>query len=144
MAEIDWFQSNKVLNYHNDIVLRTPTLYSGERIFLAAFRNPIDSFNSIMGIAYPEYGRKIPDCIGDLRLKANRNILATSNMSSLNGLFGIKQCSSMTNDENHNFGQLWAARTVHNCNLVEMPNSVIDLLEIGGNRSFNFVESLMP
>ena len=58
--------------------------------------------------------------------------------------FDYQQYSSMTNDENHNFRQLWAARTVNNCDLVEMPLSVTDLLFMGENRSFNFVESLMP
>ena len=59
MAEIDWLQQIKNRNYDEDIVLRMPSLSSGERIISAAFGNPIDSFNSIMGIAYPENGRKI-------------------------------------------------------------------------------------
>ena len=105
MAEIEWFQRYKHFNYHNERVLRTPSLTSRERILLAGFRIPIDSFNSIMGIVYPEYGRKIPDCIGDLRRNAFRNILAISNVSSLNGFFGLKSIASMNNDENHNSGQ---------------------------------------
>ena len=87
MAEIEWFQRYKALNYHSDIVLRTP--------ILAGFKVPVDSFNSIMGIAYPEYGRIIPDCIEDLRRNALRNILAMSNVRSLNGLFGLKSCASI-------------------------------------------------
>ena len=50
----------------------------------------------------------------------------------------------MNNDQNHNSGQLWAARTVNNYDLGEMPLFVTDLLFMGENRSFNFVESLMP
>ena len=128
MAEIEWFQSYKALNYHSDIVLRTPSCTSGERIFLAGFRVPIDSFNSIMDTAYPEYGRTIPDCIEDLRRNALRNILAINNVCSLNGLFGLKSYASMNNNQNHNSGQLWVARTVNNCDLVEMPLSVTDSL----------------
>ena len=51
MAEIAWLQKIKNRNYHKDIVLRMASSPSGERILLAAFRNTIDSFDSIMGIA---------------------------------------------------------------------------------------------
>jgi len=99
-------------------VLRTPTFTSGERILLAGFKVPFDSFNSIRGIAYPEYGRMIPDCIEDLCRNALRNILAINNDRSLNSLFGLKSCVSVNNDQNHNSGQLWAVCTVNNCDLV--------------------------
>ena len=39
---------------------------------------------------------------------------------------------------------MWAAHTVNNCELVEMPVSVTDLLFMGENRNFNFLESLKP
>ena len=38
--------------------------------------------------------------------------------------------------------QLWNARTVNNCNLVEMPLTVSHLLVAGEIRIFNFVESM--
>ena len=63
-------------------------------------------------------------------------------MRSLNGLYGLQQCSSY--GENHNLEQLWAARTINNWNLVEMPKSVIELLVTGEHRILNFEESLMP
>ena len=97
-----------------------------------------------MGIAFLEYGREIQDLMGDVRLKAMRNILTIKNVRSLNGLYGLQHCSSMTNDENHNFEQLWASRTVNNCNLVEMPKSVKELSVTGEHRILNFVESFMP
>jgi hypothetical protein len=50
----------------------------------------------------------------------------------------------MNYNQNLFFGQLWAARTVNNCDLVELPVSVTDLLFIGENRNFNFLESLKP
>ena len=50
----------------------------------------------------------------DLRLKATKNILMIYKVKSLNGLFGLKQLFSMTDDENVDFGQLWTARTVNN------------------------------
>ena len=61
----------------------------------------------------------------DLRLNAQRIILAIQTLISLNGL-------------------LWYARTVNNCNLVQLPHSVLDLLVMGENREFNFVESSNP
>ena len=56
MAE-EYYQSMKRLNYHNDLVLRTPTLTSGERMLMMANRDPLNSFNYILSIAYPK-GRK--------------------------------------------------------------------------------------
>ena len=144
MAETVWYQSMKRLNYHSDIVLRTPTLSSGERMLMMANTDPMNSFNSIMSTAYPEHGKKALDCIVDLRLKANRNILMIHEVKSLNGLFGLQQSFPMTDDVNVDFGQLWAARTVNNCNLVELPKSVSELLTMGDDRKFNFVESMMP
>ena len=144
MSENDWYQSMKRLNYRSDIVLRTPTLSSVERMLLMANTDPMDSFNSIMSTAYPEYGKKILDCMEDLRLKANRNILMIYEVKSLNGMFGLQQSFPMTDDVNVDFGQLWAARTGNNCNLVEIPTSVPDSLTMGDDRRFNFAESLMP
>ena len=72
---INTYQSMKRLNYHSDIVLRTPTLSSGERMLMMANTDPMNSFNSIMSTAYPEHGVKVLDWMEDLRVKANRNIL---------------------------------------------------------------------
>ena len=113
-------------------------------MLLMANTDPINSFNSIMSTEYPEYRRKILDCMEDLRLKANRNILMIYEVKILNSLFGLQQLFPITDDVNVDFGQLWAARTVNNCNLVEIPKSVSDLLTMGDDRRFNFVESMMP
>ena len=60
------------------------------------------------------------------------------------GLYGLQHCLPMSNDENDNFQQLWAARTVNSCNLVEMPKSVKKLLVMSEHRIFNFAELFMP
>ena len=143
MSEEGYYQSMKRINYHNDIVLRTPTFIPGERMLRMANKDPMNSFNCIMNLAYPKNEKKIPDCIEDLRHKANRNILIIHEVKSLNGLFGLQQSFPMTDDTNTDSGQLWAARTVNNCNLVDLPKSVSELLILGDDRRFNFVESMM-
>jgi len=143
MSEEGYYQSMKRLNFHSDIVLRTPTFIPGERMLRMANKDPMNSFNCIMNIAYPKNEKKTPDCIEDLRSKANRNILIIHEVESLNGLFGLQQSLPMTDDTNTDSGQLWAARTVNNCNLVELPKSVSELLTLGDDRRFNFVESMM-
>ena len=100
-------------------------------MLMMANTDPIDSFNSIMSTVYPEHGRIIPDYMEDLRLKANRNILMIYKLNKLNGLFGLQQLFPKTDDENVDFGQLWATRTANNCKLVEIPMSVFDLLALG-------------
>jgi hypothetical protein len=63
-------------------------------------------------------------------------------VKSLNGLFGL-QCFSFDTDTPRNeMLQLWNARTVNNCSLVEMPETVSHLLVAGEIRMFNFVESM--
>ena len=128
MSEEGYYQSMKRLNYHSDIVLRTPTLTSGERMLMMANKDPMNSFKCIMDIAYPKHKQKSPDCIEDLRLKANRNILIIHQVKSLNGLFGLQQSFPITDDTNTDFGQLWAARTVNNCNLVNLPICCFSIL----------------
>ena len=143
MSEEGYYQSMKRLNFHSDIVLRTPTFIPGERMLRMANKDPMNSFNCIMNTAYPKNEKKTPDCIEDLRSKANRNILIIHEVKSLNGLFGLQQSFPMTDDTNTDSGQLWAAQTVNNCNLVDFPNSVSELLTLGDDRRFNFVESMM-
>ena len=143
MSEEGYYQSMKRLNFHSDIVLRTPTFIPGERMLRMANKDPMNSFNCIMNIAYPKNEKKTPDCIEDLRSKANRNILIIHEVKSLNGLFGLQQSFPMTDDTNTDSGQLWAAWTVNNCNLVDLPKSVSELLTLGDDRRFNFVESMM-
>ena len=70
--------------------------------------------------------------------------MAIQTVRSLNGLFGLQCYSSNTDINQEETMQLWYARTVNNCNLVEMPLSVSDLLVLGENRVFNFVESFNP
>ena len=98
MSEEGYYQSMKRINYHNDIVLRTPTLTSGERMLKMANKDPMNSFNCIMNIAHPKPEKKAPDYFEDLRSKANRNILIIHEVKSLNGLFGLQQSFPMTDD----------------------------------------------
>ena len=142
MAE-EYYQSMKRLNYHNDLVLRTPTLTSGERMLMMANRDPLNSFNYILSIAYPKGRKDTTNFMDDLRQKANRNISIIHEVEGLNGLFGLQQTFPKTDETDFDYGQLWAARTVNNCNLVHLPESVSELLTLGNDRKFNFTESMM-
>jgi len=142
MAE-EYYQSMKRLNYHNDLVLRTPTLTTGERMLMMANRDPLNSFNYIQSIAYPKVRKETTNCMDDLRQKANRNITILHEVEGLNGLFGLQQTFPTTDETDVDYGQLWAARTVNNCNLVHLPESVSELLTLGDDRKFNFTESMM-
>ena len=142
MAE-EYYQSMKRLNYHNDLVLRTPALTTGERMLMMANRDPFNSFNYILSIAYPKVRKETTNCMDDLRQKANRNITILHEVEGLNGLFGLQQTFPTTDETDLDYGQLWAARTVNNCNLVHLPESVSELLTLGDGRKFNFTESMM-
>ena len=65
-------------------------------------------------------------------------------VKSLNGLFGLRHYASNAVLQQDEVLQLCKARTVNNCNLVEMPTSVSNLLYAGEIRIFNFIESMNP
>ena len=136
-----FIQSSRRRNYHDDIVLRTPTISTGERILAVCFKKQTNS-DSILEFEYPDCEKDFQVILRDLRCQAERNILAIQTVKSLNGLFGL-QCFSFDTDTPRNeMLQLWNARTVNNCSLVEMPETVSHLLVAGEIRIFNFVESM--
>ena len=84
----EYYQSMKKLNYHSDMVLRTPTLTSGERILMMANRDPMNSFNYILSVANPKGKKDTNNCLDELHQKASRNISIFHEVEGLNGLFG--------------------------------------------------------
>ena len=95
-------------------------------MLMMANKDPINSFNHIKSIAYPKRGKETPNCMEDLRQKANRNISIIHKVEGLNGLFGLQRTCPTTDDANIDFGQLWAVRTVNNCNLVNLPSRCLN------------------
>ena len=87
-AEEGWFASQKRLHLHRDIVLRTPTSSTAERLLIVGTRNPKDMFNNLMGIIKPDFG------------KAERNIFAIKTVTGLNDVFGLQFSGSKRNEEN--------------------------------------------
>ena len=80
----------------------------------------------------------------NLRLNADRNILAIQTEKCLNDLIGVKCYSSHTESIQEDIMQPWHTRTVSNCNWIELPHSVSDLLVTGDKRVFNFMEAMNP
>ena len=143
MEEYAFIQSCRKLNYHDDIILRTPTLSTGERMLSMCFKNSKDN-SRILEFDYPECEKDILEIMKDLRWNAERNVLAIQKVRSLNGLFGLQCYGSNADIHQDEVLQLWKARTVNNCNIVEMPQSIPNLLFAGEIRIFNFVESMKP
>ena len=143
MEEYTFIQSCRKLNYHDDIILRTPTLSTGERMLSMCFKNSKDN-SRILEFDDPDCEKDILEIMKDLRWNAKKNILATQKVTSLNGLFGLQHYASNAVLQQDEVLQLSKARTVNNCNLVEMPPSVSNLLFDGEIRIFNFVESMNP
>ena len=143
MEEYAFIQSCRKLNYHDDIILRTPTLSTGDRMLSMCFKNSIDN-SRILEFDYPECEKDILEIMKDLCWNAERNVLAIQKVRSLNGLFGLQCYGSNADIHQDEVLQLWKARTVNNCNLVEMPQSIPNLLFAGEIRIFNFVESMNP
>ena len=137
MEELAFIQSSRRLNYHDDIILRTPTLSTGERLLAVLFKNQTNN-GSILEFEYPDGEKDFQEILRDLRWQAERNILAIQTVKSLNGLFGLRCFSINAAIPQDEMLQLWNARTVHNCNLVEMPLTVSQLLVAGEVRIFNF------
>ena len=67
--------------------------------------------------------------------------LAIQTERSLNDLIGVQCYSSNTDINQEEIMQSWYTRTVNNCNLVELPHSVLDLVVTGENRVFNLCKT---
>ena len=136
-------QSSRRLNYHDDIVLRTPTQSTGERLIAVCFKNQPNT-DSILEFEYPKHEKDFQEILRNLRWQAERNILAIQTVRSLNGLFGLRCFSFNTVTQRNEMLQSSNIVTVHKCSLVEMPETVSHLLFAGEIRIFNFVESMNP
>ena len=91
MEEYAFIQSCRKLNYHNDIILRTPTLSTGERMLSMCFKNSKDN-SRILEFDSPKCDKDIIEIMKELCWFAERNVLAIQKVRSLNGLFG---CNAM-------------------------------------------------
>ena len=107
-------QSYKRINFHDDIVLRTPTVSLGEHMLDVFFKNQSFHGSSILEFEYPNCEKGIQDCMKDLRLNAERNILAIQTERSLNNLSGVQCYSSSTYFSQEEIMQSWYTRTVSN------------------------------
>jgi len=87
--QADVIQSSRKLNYHDDIVLRTPTQSTGERLIAVCFKNQPNT-DSILEFEYPKHEKDFQEILRNLRWQAERNILAIQTVRSLNGLFGLR------------------------------------------------------
>ena len=88
MEQYKFMQSYKRINYHDDIVLMTPTVSIGERMLDIFLKNQSYDGNIILEFKYPNYQKDIQDIMKDLCLNAGRNILAIETERSLNDLLG--------------------------------------------------------
>ena len=143
MEEYGFIQSCRNRNYHDDIILRNPTLSTGERMLSMCFKNSKEN-SRILEFDYPESEKDIQEIMKDLHWNAERNVLAIQKVRSLNGLFGLQRYGSNADLTQDEVLQLWRTRTINSCNLVEMPQSIPHLLFAGEIRIFNFVESMNP
>ena len=143
MEEYGFIQSCRNRNYHDDIILRNPTLSTGERMLSMCFKNSKEN-SRILEFDYPESEKDIQEVMKDLHWNAERNVLAIQKVRSLNGLFGLQRYGSNADLTQDEVLQLWRTRTINSCNLVEMPQSIPHLLFAGEIRIFNFVESMNP
>ena len=109
MEELGFIQSLRRLNYHDDIILKTPTVSTGERLLAICFKNQTNINCSILEIEYPECEKHFQEIMRDLRWKAERNILALQNVKNLNGLFGLRCYSFNTVIPQDEIVQLWNA-----------------------------------
>ena len=67
-----------------------------------------------------------------------------SKLRHLNDVIGVQCYPSNIESSQEDIMQSWHTRTSSNCNLVEIPQSVLDLLVTGDNRIFNFLEAMNP
>ena len=87
--------------------------------------------NSILEVKYPNCKKDIQDIMKELRMHADRNIQAIQTERCLNDLISVQSNFSNTESNQEVNIQYWHTRTISNCNLIELPHSVTDLLVQG-------------
>ena len=93
-----WYSIWQVLSCYNDsIVLRTPTLSTGEKMLNAYFKNQTNNNVSIFEFEYPNCMKEVQDIMRDKCWNAERKNLAIKTVRNLNGLL---QCYSSITDIN--------------------------------------------
>ena len=100
MEQFKFMQSCKRINYHDDIILRTPTVVFGEHMLDVYFKNQSFNGNSILEVKYPICEKDIQRNLRDLRLNADRNILAIQTERRLNDLISV-HCYPSNTDSCH-------------------------------------------
>ena len=65
MDQFMFVQSCRRINYHDDLVLRTPTVSIGERMLDVLFKNQSLDGNSILEVKYPNCEKDIQDMMQD-------------------------------------------------------------------------------
>ena len=108
------------------------------------FKNQSLNGNSILEVKFPICEKDIQGVLRDVRLNADSYILAIQTERRLNDLISVQRTLSNTESFQRTNIHSWHTRTVKNCNLIELPLSVIDLLVTGDNRVFNFLEAMNP
>jgi len=116
----------------------------GERLLDVFMKGQSFDGSSILEVKYPKCEKDIQDIMEELRMNTDRNILAIHTERCLNDLISVQHNISNTESNQETNMQYWHNRTVSNCKLIELPYSVADLLAIGDNRVFNFLEAMNP
>ena len=93
MEQYKFMQSFKRIIYHDDIVLRTPTISIGERMLDVLFKHQSFDGNSVLEFENPNCEKEIQDIMEDLHLNAESIILAIQTERSLNDLIGVQSYS---------------------------------------------------
>ena len=96
MEELYFIQNSKRLDYHDNIILSTLTLSTGERSLAVCFKKQTNN-GSIPEFDYPDCKKDFQEIMRDLCWQAERNILAIQKVKSLNGIFDT-QCFSFNAD----------------------------------------------
>ena len=66
MDQFSFMQSCRRINYHDDIVLRTPTITFGESLLDVFLKDQSFDGNSILEVKYPKCEKDIQDIMEEL------------------------------------------------------------------------------
>ena len=116
-----------------------------QEIFLLVFGGKAnDIHDRMMSLAYPKGVRMVLNIMDELKNKSSQNLVATRTITGFNGLYGLndnifeKKCNEASDLI------FWVNGSFDLHNIVNLPNSIEQLLQQGEERTFNFFESMYP
>jgi hypothetical protein len=124
---------------NEDIVLSLPNFSTIERFLTVGGGKANDIYDNMMSIAFPKSNDPPLNIMNELKNKATMNLHAVRTIYGFNGLFGIHDNIFKQKYKGPNDLIFWINGSFDLHSIINLPISIDELLKMGEERTFNFL-----